>query len=84
MFVIREKDFNTIAGSKKDSHTINPALDFRNHINVFIVQLRLHYSAVRTSPSPLNLTVAVSWKSRLIGFGHAELDIGDADRAEYR
>jgi len=26
----------------------------------------------------------VSWKSRAIGFGHAELDIGDADRAEYR
>jgi hypothetical protein len=26
----------------------------------------------------------VSWKSRVIGFGHAELDIGDADRAEYR
>jgi len=27
---------------------------------------------------------SVSWKSRVIGFGHAELDIGDADRAEYR
>jgi len=26
----------------------------------------------------------VSWKSRVIGFGHAEQDIGDADRAEYR
>jgi hypothetical protein len=26
----------------------------------------------------------VSWKSRVLGFGHAELDIGDADRAEYR
>jgi hypothetical protein len=28
--------------------------------------------------------IFVSWKSRAIGFGHAELDIGDADRAEYR
>jgi hypothetical protein len=28
--------------------------------------------------------ICVSWKSRVIGFGHAELDIGDADRAEYR
>jgi len=26
----------------------------------------------------------VSWKSRVIGFGHAELDISDADRAEYQ
>jgi hypothetical protein len=25
---------------------------------------------------------AVSWKSRVIGFGHAELDIGDADTTE--
>jgi hypothetical protein len=24
----------------------------------------------------------VSWKSRVIGFGHAELDIGDADTTE--
>jgi len=24
----------------------------------------------------------VSWKSRVIGFGHAELDIGDADTVE--
>jgi hypothetical protein len=24
----------------------------------------------------------VSWKSRVLGFGHAELDIGDADIAE--
>jgi hypothetical protein len=24
----------------------------------------------------------VSWKSRVLGFGHAELDIGDADTAE--
>jgi hypothetical protein len=26
--------------------------------------------------------LGVSWKSRVIGFGHAELDIGDADIAE--
>jgi hypothetical protein len=31
-----------------------------------------------------NMQLCVSWKSRVIGFGHAELDIGDADRAEYR
>jgi hypothetical protein len=30
------------------------------------------------------LVGGVSWKSRVIGFGHAEQDIGDADRAEYR
>jgi hypothetical protein len=30
----------------------------------------------------LGLSRTVSWKSRVIGFGHAELDIGDADTAE--
>jgi hypothetical protein len=34
--------------------------------------------------SSTELNSAVSWKSRVLGFGHAELDIGDADRAEYR
>jgi hypothetical protein len=29
-----------------------------------------------------SLDRSVSWKSRVIGFGHAELDIGDADTAE--
>jgi len=30
------------------------------------------------------LSFAVSWKSRVIGFGYTELDIGDADKAKYR
>jgi hypothetical protein len=28
--------------------------------------------------------INVSWKSRVIGFGHAEQDISDADRAKYQ
>jgi hypothetical protein len=41
------------------------------------------YSAARILPHQPMFEI-VSWKSRVIGFGHAELDIGDADRAEYR
>jgi hypothetical protein len=45
------------------------------------------YSSINTRDLAylfLNKIYTVSWKSRVIGFGHAEQDIGDADRAEYR